>query len=310
MIASKLGDIAERDVPLGPMTTYRVGGNAALMARPHSLDDLRLVAEVLDQFDIPALVIGRGSNMLVADSGFDGLAISLVNLSNDHEIDGTRVSAGATVALPLLARHVVAAGLTGFEWAVGVPGSIGGAVRMNAGGHGSDIQASLVDVQLFDLRTGRSGRVEADRLGLRFRGSDLADHQIVIDATLQLSVGDRERSERELDDVVRWRREHQPGGRNAGSVFVNPIPGELSAGELIDRVGLRGMVLGTASVSAKHANFIQGSDGGTAKDVVALIELVRERVLRETGFALRSEVRLVGFAGAPVDHGRGVTVPS
>ena len=173
---------------------------------------------------------------------------------------------------------------------------------MNAGGHGGDMANCLIEVKLFDLRTSRFAWVGVDRLGLRFRGSELGDHQIVVEARLQLSPGNRDESERLLDDIVRWRREHQPGGQNAGSVFVNPIPGELSAGELVDRVGLRGFTLGTASVSEKHANFIQGSVGGTAADVRALIELVRDRVAAETGFVLRSEVRLVGFADMTIDR--------
>jgi len=303
---SLLGPLAERDVPLGILTTYRVGGNAAIMARPRSVDDLQLIAEAVRESKLPAIVIGRGSNMLVADTGFDGIAISLNELAADHRIEGTEVVAGAMVALPQLARRVVAAGLTGFEWAVGVPGSIGGAVRMNAGGHGSDIETCLVDVLLFDLQTSASGRLAAERLGLRFRGSDLGDHQIVIEARLQLRIGDRARSELELNEIVRWRREHQPGGQNAGSVFVNPVPGELSAGELIDRVNLRGTAIGSATVSEKHANFIQASDRGLASDVLALIELVRQRVADETGFVLRSEVRLVGFDQTPADPDPGV----
>jgi UDP-N-acetylmuramate dehydrogenase len=199
--------------------------------------------------------------------------------------------------LPVLARRTVAAGLTGFEWAVGVPGSVGGGVRMNAGGHGSDIAASLVDIDLFDLSVGFERRVAAHDLGLRFRGSDLADHHVVVVARLALAEGSRQRSEAELDEIVRWRREHQPGGQNAGSVFVNPVPGQVTAGELIDRLGLRGLRIGTAQVSHKHANFIQADDGGLASDVRAVIESVRQRVADETGYVLRSEVRLVGFDG-------------
>jgi UDP-N-acetylmuramate dehydrogenase len=119
---------------------------------------------------------------------------------------------------------------------------------------------------------------------------------------LELAPGDVNRSEREIAEIVRWRRENQPGGQNAGSVFVNPIPGELSAGELIDRVGLRGMRVGGAHVSDKHANFIQAGDGATAADVKELIDRVRERVAAETGFALRSEVRLVGFTDTGAVH--------
>ncbi|MCU1393023.1 MAG: murB [Ilumatobacteraceae bacterium] len=312
-----LDGFVERDVPLAPLTTYRVGGSAALMARPRTLDDLHGVAKALAITELPVLVVGRGSNLLVADSGFHGIAVRLDGMTVDglsgpvtacYRVDGTQVVASASTLLPQLARRLVAESLTGFEWAVGVPGSIGGAVRMNAGGHGSDMQACLVDVQLFDLTNQFCGWVDAGRLGLRFRGSDLAGHQVVLQARIQLAAGDREASQRELDEIVRWRREKQPGGQNAGSVFVNPIPGELAAGELVERVGLRGFTYGTAAVSDKHANFIQGSDGGTAADVLALIELVRARVAAETGFVLRSEVRLVGFDDAEQGDEAGVAL--
>ncbi len=320
--AAVLGDRAERDVALAPLTTYRVGGSAALMARPRTVADLALVAEARAVSGLPVLVVGRGSNLLVADSGFAGLAVSVAHFGADpaagpagpphqsaqYRVEGTQVVAEAMTALPQLARRLVAESLTGFEWAVGVPGSIGGAVRMNAGGHGSDMQACLVEVELFDLVNRFHGWVAADRLGLRFRGSDLASHQVVVRARIQLATGDREVAQRELDEIVRWRRERQPGGQNAGSVFVNPIPGELAAGELIDRLGLRGHRLGTATVSEKHANFIQGGEEGRAADVLALIELVRRRVAEETGFELRSEVRLVGFADVPFEDERGVVV--
>ena len=198
--------------------------------------------------------------------------------------------------LPVAARRSAAAALTGFEWAVGVPGSIGGAVRMNAGGHGSDIAACLIDVDLVDLTTAQLQRVPAGELGLRFRGSQIEQHQVVVRARIQLAHGSASDAEAEISEIVRWRREHQPGGRNAGSVFVNPIPGQLSAGELIDRTGLRGTTIGGASVSQKHANFIQAiGDDTRAADVRALIELVRTRVESETGCRLRSEVRQVGF---------------
>jgi len=306
--AEILGALATRDVPLAPLTTYRVGGPAALMVRARSIDDLHLVSKAVAATGLTALVVGRGSNILVADDGFHGIVLLLNDFAADYRVEGTQIVAGAAMALPQLARRLVAESLTGFEWAVGVPGSIGGAVRMNAGGHGSDMQACLVEVLLFDLLAQWSGWVSADRLGLRFRGSDLASHQIVIEARIQLAGGDQEASARELDEIVRWRRENQPGGQNCGSVFVNPIPGELSAGELVDRVGLRGFALGTAAVSAKHANFIQATEGGRSADVRALIELVRNRVAAETGFVLRSEVRLVGFADAPFEDEVGVSL--
>ena len=304
--ARMLGERAQRAVPLGPLTTYRVGGAAALFVRPRDVSELDEVAAACRATGLPVLVVGRGSNLLVADQGFTGVAVSLAGWQEDRDhdivIDDLTVDAGASVALPMLARRTAASGLSGFEWAVGVPGSVGGGVRMNAGGHGSDMAASLIDVDLYDVRRGERVVLRADGLGLRFRGSDLSDDQIVLRARLALQRGDRQAGEERIDAIVRWRREHQPGGQNAGSVFVNPVPGHVTAGELIDRCGLRGMRLRTAHISDKHANFIQADEGGAAADVLALIEVVRARVADETGHLMRSEVRLVGFAGLDDQH--------
>jgi UDP-N-acetylmuramate dehydrogenase len=295
---------AKRNVDLAQFTTYKVGGTAALHMMVSSIDDLYLVSAVLAEIELPILVIGRGSNLLISDTGFKGLAITMngladyVDLPNRDEEPGVEPIAlfGGSVALPVAARQSVARGLTGFEWGVGVPGSIGGAVRMNAGGHGSDMASSLTSVRMFHLRKGREAHVNAVDLGLRFRGSALDDHHVVLSATVDLEwTHSPEASEAELQEVVRWRRENQPGGQNAGSVFVNPEPGRVSAGALIDELGMRGLRIGSAQVSEKHANFIQADVGGSAQDVVALMAEVRRRVRDERGYVLRSEIRLVGF---------------
>ena len=293
-----LGPLATRDVPLAPLTTYRVGGPAALFVRARSLDDLRTVAAARRASGLPVLVVGRGSNLLVADHGFAGIAVTVADLAAGIDVAaGPVVVAGGGVALPVLARRTAAAGLTGLEWAVGVPGTVGGAVRMNAGGHGSDIAACLVSADVLDLDEPDPvvRPLGGGELGLRFRGSDLGDQHVVVAATLRVAPGEREQAERTIAEIVRWRREHQPGGQNCGSVFVNPVPGEVSAGSLVDGLGLRGLRIGTAWVSEKHANFVQAADGGSAADVRAVIEDVRDRVAAATGIRLRSEVRLVGF---------------
>jgi UDP-N-acetylmuramate dehydrogenase len=305
--AEALGDRAAHDVPLAPLTTYRVGGSAALFVAARTVDDLVAVGRAWVATGVDVLVIGRGSNLLVADEGFAGIVVSLAELAppemdTDVELHGSLVRAGAAVALPVLARRTAAASLTGFEWAVGVPGSVGGAVRMNAGGHGADMASVLHTVRVFDLRTCQHDEVPVASLQLGFRRSRLTDHEIVLAAALSLRPGERERSEEMMADIVRWRREHQPGGQNAGSVFVNPDPGRLSAGALIDGLGLRGLRIGTAEVSTKHANFIQADPGGRADDVRAVMEAVRARVLAERGIHLRSEIRLVGFPASGHDE--------
>ena len=288
------GDRVERNGALGELTTYRVGGRAAVRVRAESAEELVTLGEVIAQTGAKFAVLGRGSNLLVADEGFDGIVVTLGDGLATIEIENTTVRVGGAVPLPVAARRTAAAGLTGFEWAVGVPGSIGGAVRMNAGGHGSDMSESLVGVRVVDLATGDHGSMTAADLELGFRSSTLGRSMVVTEAELALSIGDRATAEAELSEIVRWRRENQPGGANAGSVFVNPRPD--SAGRLVDEAGAKGLRLGSAEVSTKHANFIQVDDGGSANDVAALMAIVRAKVLEHTGVDLHAETHFLGFA--------------
>ena len=291
--ARVLGARARRDVPLGPLTTYRVGGRAALFVEVRDHDDLRVVSEAVRTSGISTLVVGKGSNLLVADHGFSGIAVVLGESFATLDIDGTTVRAGGAVALPVLARQTAAAGLTGLEWAVGVPGSVGGGVRMNAGGHGSDIAATLLRVRVLDLATGEDGEVPAADLDLGYRHSAVTASTVVVWAEFGLAEGDPAVAGAEIAEIVRWRRENQPGGQNAGSVFANPS-GD-SAGRLVDAAGCKGLRLGSAHVSEKHANFIQADPAGSADDVLALIHEVQRRVEASTGVRLEPELRVIGF---------------
>ena len=259
-----------------------------------SEDDLVAARTAVVETGVPVLVIGRGSNLLVADAGFPGLAVTLGEGFATIEIDGTRVRAGAAVSLPVLARQTAAAGLTGLEWAVGVPGSVGGAVRMNAGGHGSDTAERLRRYRFVDLTGGEDGTFDAARLEFAYRHSTVAAEHVVVWGEYELAPGDPDTSATEISEIVRWRREHQPGGQNAGSVFTNP-PGD-SAGRLVDAAGLKGYRIGTAHVSTKHANFIQADDGGSADDVWHLVCEVQRLVAERTGIHLQPELRVVGFS--------------
>ena len=291
-----LGGRGRTDVALGSLTTYRVGGPAAVLLEVQAESDLHLARAAVEASGLPVLVVGKGSNLLVSEAGFPGLAVVVTDGLAAVEIDAARarVRAGAGTTLPALARRTAAAGLAGLEWAVGVPGSVGGAVRMNAGGHGSDTSETLTRFRFVDLAGGEDGEFGPERLAYRYRRSTVAASHVVVWAEHTLERGRQSQCEERIADIVRWRREHQPGGHNAGSVFTNPP--DDSAGRLIDAAGLKGFRLGSAQVSTKHANFIQADDGGSADDVMAVVREVQRRVELETGVTLVPELRLVGFA--------------
>lgn len=312
---SFLGGALERDRPLAPLCTYRVGGNADLFVEVADSSQLESLARALSRTTGPdgdlddlVNVIGRGSNLLVADGGVRGLVIQLGESFGEVSLiercnGGVTVRVGAAATMPVAARRIAAMGITGFEWAVGIPGSIGGAVRMNAGGHGSDLAEVLVRVHLVDLGNGKALWMDADELHLAYRSSDLLPQQVVTAVDLSLGEGDVEDANRRLSEIVRWRRENQPGGPNAGSVFTNP-PGD-SAGRLIDTAGCRGLRIGTAEVSRKHANFIQADPGGSADDVMALMKEIVRRVRDHHGVTLHAETVLLGFPDTDVAEVKG-----
>ncbi|MGH9020832.1 MAG: UDP-N-acetylmuramate dehydrogenase [Acidimicrobiales bacterium] len=293
-LVNAAGARAERHAGLGARTTYRVGGTAAVLVTLSSTSDLTELAPLIEAADLPVVVIGNGSNLLVDDGEHDVVAVHLTGALAELDVvddgDVVRVSAGAGLDLPVAARRLAGAGVVGFEWAVGVPGTFGGAVVMNAGGHGSNMAASVTRAH-----TWRGGpRVwSAADLGFDYRSSALPRGEIVTSVELALGRGSPDEAMAEVREVVRWRRAHQPGGANAGSVFRNP-PGD-SAGRLIDAAGLKGRRVGSAAVSDVHANFIQADPGGSARDVFALIELVHDEVLAASGVALVRENHLLGF---------------
>jgi UDP-N-acetylmuramate dehydrogenase len=311
-LAAAFGERATVGKPLGPLTTYGVGGPASLFLEIEGPDDLDEVRRTwrrhAPELEAPpaVFVLGRGSNLLVADEGFEGIVVHLGAAFSDVELPPARkaahnagapavVRAGAAVALPVLARRVADAGWSGLSWAVGVPGSVGGAVRMNAGGHGSDMASCLVRYSWVDLFSDAGGTDDVRRLSYGYRSSSVTASQLVVAAELAVTPGAAEKEQEAVTAIVRWRRQHQPGGSNAGSVFTNP-EGD-SAGRLIESAGLKGHRLGTARVSEKHANFIQADKDGRAADVLALMAHVRDVVAGHSGVVLRAEVRLLGFGG-------------
>ena len=289
---------AHIDRPLSTLTTYMVGGTAAVSVTVSALQDLQSLASITARHqDVPVHVVGRGSNTLISDAGVQGLVVVVSAPANEAVVDviGDDVVVAGSVTMPVLARRSVKAGRAGLEWCVGIPGSVGGAVRMNAGGHGAEMIDSLQSALVVSLRSGQVVSVPTTDLGMHFRGSALAPHHIVAAAKFTTTSSDVSDGQKEIDAIVGWRREHQPGGRNAGSVFVNPAPGDGSAGALIDSCQLRGFQVGGAQISEKHANFIQATDGAKASDIVAVMSHVQDTVMQQHGVLLRSEVCLLGF---------------
>lgn len=285
-------EAVRRDVLLGPMTTYKVGGSADWYAEPKDLEELRAILDLVPD-DVPVTTIGRGSNLVVSDKGVRGLVIRLGHGFAGIDASRPQVVAGGSAPLPILARTASAAGRGGLEFFVGIPGSVGGAVRMNAGGHGSTTREVLDHALVLGVRTRSLDRRGPQELDLSYRHSNLSDDDLVVQATFTTSPIDPEEGERVLRDITRWRREHQPGGTlNAGSVFKNPDSD--AAGAIIDGLGLKGHTIGPVSVSPVHANFMVATKDATASDIARFVWDVRERVEAATGIRLEPEIRFLG----------------
>lgn len=287
--------LVRTDVAIGPLTTYKLGGPARFYAEVASRDELELVLAAWRPTGLRMLVLGRGSNLVVHEDGIDALVVRLGGEFGEVVLEDKTILAGAAVRLPQLARAAVAAGRLGLEFYVGIPGSVGGAVRQNAGGHGRETSEVLVDIGMLDASTGEVGRRRASELDLGYRHSAVRPHEVVLDARFSFELGERAAGEALMREITRWRKEHQPGGTlNAGSVFKNP-PGD-SAGRIIDEVGLKGTRVGGVSVSHKHANFFVADTDATGSDLFRLTEHVRDEVLARTGVELEREIQFEGFS--------------
>ena len=296
-IQRRLGIRTSRDEPLARFTTMRVGGPADLYAAAHNPFELRGLVKFARARGIPYTLLGRGSDVVISDAGVRGLLVHV--RAEGHEIvDGTLV-ADAGLPMAKAATVTAAAGLSGLEFGLAIPGNVGGAVWANAGAHASDVAAILESAVVLQA-DGSEVRLDGAGLGLAYRESRLKHPpagrptEVVLAATFRLEPQDPEVIRARLDEIRRWRREHQPLGiPSAGSVFRNPAEGP-SAGALIDACGLKGRRIGGAVVSTMHANWILNDQGGTATDVRRLGEHVRATVERATGVRLAFEVVFLG----------------
>ena len=291
-IQRRIGVKTSRDEPLARFTTMRVGGPADLFATVHNIHELRAIVRYARGRGIPLTLLGRGSDVVIADAGIRGLVVQ--NRAEGSRIEGDRYVAESGVPMARAATEAQKAGLTGLEFGLAIPGTVGGAVWANAGAHDSDVAAILESADLL-LADGSEARVTAADLDLRYRDSRLKHQpdEVVLSATFRLAPAPPETIAARLDEIRRWRREHQPLGiPSAGSTFRNP-EGD-SAGRLIDSIGWKGRTRGGATVSEKHANFIVNDRKGTAADVRGLAEDVAAAVERETGVHLEPEVVFLG----------------
>lgn len=279
--------------PMKVHTSFRVGGPADYMVFPQSEEQVEAVLRFCRAREIPVFVIGRGSNLLVRDGGLRGVVVKLAGNLAQWEIQGGHVRAQAGIALRRLALHAAEAGLTGLEFASGIPGSLGGAVVMNAGAYGGEMKDVLVSVTVLDQNLERR-EMSPDELQLSYRHSILQDEKmLVLSARLRLARGEPGAIMRQIGDLWQRRASKQPlEYPSAGSVFKRP-PGRY-VGPMVQELGLQGVRIGGAEVSRKHAGFIVNRGGATARDVLNLIDFVRARVRDHFGVELEPEVRIVG----------------
>jgi UDP-N-acetylmuramate dehydrogenase len=300
-----LPDGVERDRPLARLTTVRTGGPADYFARPESSEQLAELLAWADGGQIDVGVVGSGSNLLVADEGFRGLVLKLGGDLAAIERDGDRLLCGGGARLPKASAFAAGEGLSGLEFGVNIPGTVGGAVKMNANAYGGDLSRALESVEVATPeRTER--RVPAD-LGFAYRSSNLGEREIVARAVFKLSPAAPEEVKATLAEMRRKRREAQPSGiKTFGSTFKNPEDPRAegrSAGVLLDESGCRGMEVGGARFSDKHANFVENGGEATTADVVALMAEGRRRVHERFGVTLEPEVQLLGEVDADALYG-------
>lgn len=291
-IQRRLGVKTSRDEPLARFTTMRVGGPADLFAVAHNAFELRGLVRFARARAIPYLVLGRASDVVVSDAGVRGLVIQV--RAEGLTIAGDLLEAEAGVPMARAATEAQRAGLSGLEFGVAIPGTVGGAVWANAGAHESSVAETIENARVL-LPDGAEVILPASELGFAYRDSRFkhAPDELILAATFRLGLAAPEVIKGRLDEIKRWRQAHQPlGFPSAGSVFRNPSG--TSAGLLIDRAGLKGLQVGGATVSERHANFVVNDRRGTATDVRRLVDRVRAEIRRREGVELALEIEFIG----------------
>jgi len=280
------------NVPMKRFCTMKVGGPADAMLVPADSDDLAIALDMADKEKWPCVVIGAGSNVIVGDYGIEGLVVLVRGVMDDIEVKDEIVECGAGLSMNRLAHIAARNELEGLEWAVSIPGTVGGSVVCNAGAFGSEMADSVVEAKI-RLAGGKIETRDKKKLGFVYRGSKVAAGAIVLEVVMELKKGERKLIEKRMKEFIEKRKSSQPLREpSAGSIFRNPKG--LSAGKIIDELGMKGMRRGKAKISDIHANFIVNTGDAAAKDVIGLIREIRQIVKTKRGVLLEPEVRIIG----------------
>ncbi len=290
----KIGCEYSADEMLKDYTSFKIGGKADLMVYPDTVDKISQVVLLANKNKLPILVIGKGSNLLVSDKGFNGIVINTCKLDSIELVDEKTIVCQSGVSLSKLCRFALENSLTGLEFAFGIPGTAGGAAYMNAGAYGGEMKDVLLSCEHI-TPNGEIGVFSGSELGLGYRHSAYsADNLIITSLTIKLEKGDKKEIKSKMDELMAKRREKQPlEYPSAGSTFKRPVG--YFAGALIEQCGLKGFKSGGAQVSPKHAGFVVNVDNATAEDVLSVIRNCRETVFNKTGVILEPEVKLIGL---------------
>jgi UDP-N-acetylenolpyruvoylglucosamine reductase len=291
----------ERDYPLSRLTTVRAGGSADFFARPETEEQVIELLAWAEGEGLPVGVVGSGSNLLVSDDGFRGLVMKLTGALTRVEREATHILCGGGARLPSAAAKAAGWGLTGLEFGVNIPGTVGGAVRMNANAYGGELGRVLERVTVCTPSGSEDRRPEG--LGFRYRGSNLGDRDVVALATFALADANPADVKATMADMRRRRKEAQPSGiKTFGSTFMNPEDPRAdgrSAGQLLDAAGCRGLQVGGARLSPKHANFVENTGGATTSDILEVMAEARRKVHEQFGVTLEPEVQVLGEVSWP-----------
>lgn len=298
LLIKKLVEIVGEDnliaqCDMGNFTSFRAGGKAECMVQPQNREQLKAVLQILAGSDVPYMVMGNGSNILVKDSGYKGVIVKMGDAFSQITIEGDEMTAGSGTLMSKVANAALEESLTGFEFASGIPGSLGGAVFMNAGAYGGEMKQIIKDVDVISKDGKREYKMTRDELNLSYRHSVLHETgDIVVSVTLQLEKGDQEAIRSEMKELAAKRNSKQPVNLpSAGSFFKRPEG--YFAGKLIQDAGLKGLSVGAAQVSPLHSGFIVNNGGATATEILQLMEIVQATVMEQFGVKLEPEVRII-----------------